>query len=530
MVAAEQLPCVWRKCAGDVMRMPELPYDLRPNKVDIVQMRGINWSDALKDGDLRDSLNVSARRWPYITTRKGRVKKDPYKNATAMTAWGKLVVVQGTSLLYDGKKIGTVTAGQKQFAVINTKMVIWPDKVYLDINSKKIKPLAATVTGSKAKFTKNKMTVSGWTDLTTLFKAGDGVTLSGCVTQSANNKDFVIKAVTAKEITVADNTFTEATETSTSIKIERKIPDLDFICESENRLWGCNSTTQTLYASALGDPTNFYVYEGLSTDSYTLAVGTDGKFTGCCKLSTSVLFWKETKLHKMLGGYPAEYSMYTYELEGLQDGCHKSQQVINDTLFYKGPHGVYAYSGGTPTLISENFGEKVFSDAVAGNDGDRYYLSVKDGDTSRLMVYETKTGIWVLEDETKAVDFARLGRQLYMLDGSGNIYLLDGEETPQTQMWMVQFAPMYETLTGKKAYSRMLMRVELPVGSYVIVKMRCDGKPWKECGRLIGREVNVTRMRFAANRCDKFELRLEGKGPCAVLGISREFILGSDVT
>lgn len=42
------------------------------------------------------------------------------------------------------------------------------------------------------------------------------------------------------------------------------------------------------------------------------------------------------------------------------------------------------------------------------------------------------------------------------------------------------------------------MRVELPVGSYVIVKMRCDGKPWKECGRLIGREVNVTRMRFAA--------------------------------
>ena len=103
-------------------------------------------------------------------------------------------------------------------------------------------------------------------------------------------------------------------------------------------------------------------------------------------------------------------------------------------LFDKGPHGVYAYSGGTPTLIIDNFGEKVFSDAVAGNDGDSYYLSVKDGDTSRLMVYETKTGIWVLEDGTKAVDFARLGRQLYMLDDGGNIYLLDGEETPQTQM------------------------------------------------------------------------------------------------
>lgn len=529
MVAAEQLPRVWRECAGDVMRVPELPYELRPNRAETVQMRGINWSDALQEGDLRDSLNVSARRWPYLTTRKGRVKQTAYSNATAMTAWGKLVAVQGTSLLYDGKAVGTVTPGKKQFAVVNTKMVIWPDKVYLDINDKKIKPLEATVSGGKATFTKNKMTVAGWPDLRKLFKAGDGVELSGCVTQTANNKHFVIKAVAANAISVADETFTDAEEASASITLARKIPELDFICESENRLWGCNSKTQTIYASALGDPTNFNVYEGAATDSYAVAVGTDGKFTGCCKLASSVLFWKETKLHKMLGSFPAEYALYTYEMEGLQDGCHKSQQVINDTLFYKGPHGVYAYSGGTPALISENFGEKDFSGAVSGNDGDSYYMSVKDGDAYRLMVYETKTGMWVLEDGTEAVDFARLGRKLYMLDGNGNVYLLDGEETPQTQPWMAQLAPMYETLNGKKAYSKLLLRLELPLGSYVIAKMRCDGKPWQECGRVIGREFNVTTMRLAANRCDKFELRLEGKGPCTILGLSREFIVGSDV-
>lgn len=511
------------------MRLASLPYQLSPNKVEVVQMRGINWADALHDGDLRDSLNVSARRWPYITTRKGRVKQSAYQKATALTAWGKLVVVQGTNLLYDGVVVGKVKAGKKQFAVVNTKMVIWPDKVYLDISDKAVKPLAASLTGSKATFTTNKMTVSGWTDLTTKFKAGDGITISGCTTKTANNKDIVIKAVTAKEITVADNTFTEATEASTSIKLERKIPDLDFICESENRLWGCDSSAQTIYASALGDPTNFYVYEGLSTDSYAVAVGTEGDFTGCYKLSSSVLFWKETKLHKMLGSYPAEYALYTYEMEGLQNGCHKSQQVINDTLFYKGPHGVYAYSGGTPTLISDNFGEKEFTNAVAGNDGDSYYLSVKDGNTHHLMVYETKTGIWVLEDGTEAVDFARIGKALYMLDGSGNVYLLDGEDTPKTQEWMIQFAPMYETLHGKKTYSKLLMRLELPSGSWMEAKMRCDGKQWRSCGKVIGSEVNVTSMRLSANRCDKFELQLSGRGPCTILGISREFIVGSDV-
>lgn len=138
------------------MRVPELPNELRPNRAETVQMRGINWSDALREGDLRDSMNVSARRWPYLTTRKGRVKQTAYSKATALTAWEKLVAVQGTSLLYDGKTVGKVTAGKKQFAVVNTKMVIWPDKVYLDINDKKVKPLAATVTGSKATFTKTK--------------------------------------------------------------------------------------------------------------------------------------------------------------------------------------------------------------------------------------------------------------------------------------------------------------------------------------------------------------------------------------
>lgn len=523
MVAAGALPGVYRECAGDVMRTPELPYKLTGNQTEIVQMRGVNWSESLQNGDLRDSLNISARRWPYITTRKGRVKQE-YSNATALTAWDKLVAVQGTSLLYNGEAVGTVTEGAKQFAVVNTKMVIWPDKVYLDMQDMTVKPLGASLTGTGATFTTNTMTVSGWADLTTKFKAGDCITITGT---TGNDKDTVIKEITETVITVRDNGFTEETDTG-SITLERKIPDMDYICESENRLWGCSSTAQTVYASALGDPTNFYVYEGLSTDSYTLAVGTEGSFTGCCKLSSSVLFWKETKLHKMLGSYPAEYAMYTYEMEGLQAGCHKSQQVINDTLFYKGAHGVYAYNGGTPTLISEAFGEKEFTDAVGGNDGDTYYLSVTEGETHYLLCYETKYGLWVLEDDTRAVDFARIGKKLYVLDSDGDVYLLDGEETPAGMEWMAQFAPMYETILGRKTYSKLLLRLELPKGSYMKAKVRFDGKQWEDCGKAVGGEQDVIPMRIATNRCDKFELRLEGVGRCTVLGIVREFAVRSD--
>lgn len=509
------------------MQVPYLPNNLSGNRVEIVQMRGVNWSDALQNGDLRDGLNLSARRWPFISTRKGREKQTTYHDATAMTAWSKLVVVQGTNLLYDGEVVGTVTAGKKQFAVVNTKMVIWPDKVYLDMQTLTVKPLAAEQTGTGATFTENTMTVSGWANLTNKFKAGDCVTITGCTSKSENNKDVVIKSITSNSITVRDNGFAAGTETG-SIKLERKIPDMDFICESENRLWGCSSTAQTVYASALGDPTNFYVYESLSTDSYALAVGTEGNFTGCCKLSSSILFWKETKLHKMLGSYPAEYAMYTYEMEGLQAGCHKSQQVINDTLFYKGVHGVYAYSGGTPTLISGAFGEREFSEAVAGTDGDSYYLSIKDGNAWRLLVYETKYGIWVPEDNTNVVDFARMGKKLYFLDSAGDVYLMDGAATPNSQQWAAQFAPMYETMHGRKMYSKLLLRLELPKGSYLTVKTRFDGKPWEEHKRIVGRDNDVVPLRIPTNRCDKFELRMEGTGECTVLGISREFTVGSD--
>ena len=127
------------------MYLPQIPYNVSKTKSEIMAMRGINWSDRIQDGDLRDAKNLSARRYPYIATRRGRKQLETYENATALTAWGKLVAVQGTDLLYDGEVVGQVSEGEKQFAVVNTKMVIFPDKVYLDIGTKEIKPLGASI-------------------------------------------------------------------------------------------------------------------------------------------------------------------------------------------------------------------------------------------------------------------------------------------------------------------------------------------------------------------------------------------------
>ena len=495
----------------------------------MVAFRGINWSDQYQDGDLADSLNLSARRFPYMSTRRARGRMTTYSGATALTARGALVVVQGTDLLYNGQVVGQVTAGEKQFAVVNTKMVIWPDKVYLDLNSRTVKPLAAKQSGTGAKFAEaGTMTVTGWGDLTANFKVGDTITIGGCTVNTANNKDVHIESITANTIGVGKDVFKTADETG-AITLERKIPDMDFICESENRLWGCSSQAQTIYASALGDPTNFFVNETLATDSYALAVGTEGDFTGCCKHTSSVLFWKETKLHKMLGSYPAEYSMYTYEIEGLQKGCHKSLQIINEVLYYMGLHGVYAYTGGMPSLISANFGDKVLTDAVAGTDGDSYFLSARDGDRHHMLVYETQNGLWVREDDTNAVDFSRVGKDLYFLDSKGDVWLADAREEGDGLDWMVQFCPFYETIQGRKRYTKLLMRLELPKGAWMKAEIRSDGGNWRECGKVVGHDMDSVPMQIPIHRCDCFEVRLSGNGPCTIRTMLLEYQVGSDV-
>lgn len=510
------------------MRLPYLPNTAGRNKKQIVNFRGVNWSEQFIDGELRESLNLSTRRFPYLSTRRARQKQAAYSGATAMTARGSLAVVQGTDLYYDGKVVGQVMEGEKQFAVVNTKLVIWPDKVYLDLNTLQMGTLGAKASGAAAKFDGDEgtMTVTGWDDLTEKFKVGDGVTIAGAYD---NDQDVVIQSVTADTIGVGSDVFKDLTVEDGYITIERKVPDLDYICESENRLWGCNSKEQTIYSSALGDPSNFFVYEGVSTDGYALAVGTEGDFTGCCKLGSSVLFWKETRLHKLLGSYPAEYALYTYDIEGLQAGCHKSLQIINEVLYYQGLHGVYAYSGGLPSLVSANFGDRTFTGGVAGSDGDTYFLSLMEGNRAHLLVYETRQAVWLEEDGTRVVDFARVGKDLYLLDSEGCVWLEDsGEEDPELP-WMAQFAPFYETAEGRKVFTKVLLRLELPRGAWMKVETRRDGGNWLEGRKIVGRDADTIPVQLPINRCDRFEVRLSGKGPCTVKAMVLEYAMGSDV-
>ncbi|MBO5918367.1 MAG: hypothetical protein J6Q14_06335, partial [Oscillospiraceae bacterium] len=171
----------------------------------------------------------------------------------------------------------------------------------------------------------------------------------------------------------------------------------------------------------------------------------EGDFTGICSYGNAVLCWKERTLHKVLGDYPSNYQSATYRFSGVGAGSHKSLVNVNETLFFLGVDGVFAYTGNKPSLISRVLGTDVLKDGVGGTDGRAYYLSARNGDGWELLSYDTHTGLWTRSDEMQVVDFCRIDDKLKFL--SGNTVYTVGEGTEQVE-WEAVFVPMYETLQG----------------------------------------------------------------------------------
>ena len=94
--------------------------------------------------------------------------------------------------------------------------------------------------------------------------------------------------------------FIHGTSLPNGASLKKVIPEADLLIAHGNRLWGCRrgkneagQDVNEIFASALGDPTRWYDFEGISTDSYRVSLGAPGPFTGAAALGQDLLFFKE---------------------------------------------------------------------------------------------------------------------------------------------------------------------------------------------------------------------------------------------
>lgn len=550
-----------------MMCLPKLKNIFKPKKTRTVVFGGINYSDNYVEGEMSESENISTRRYPYLATRYKRTLYETYEglnegiydfyfhNSDTIKVMGEY------RLYYNAQQIsGGVSPGMKQWAVVGNKLVIWPDMKMLDLQTKKLSSLGATANLTFDPSTPEYLyNAEDAADLTELFKAGDTVNVYySSATLNADGMARITKVETHKiyadnlsEI-IQQSTLVAVGTTIDGISVSRRVPCANvlgsaYICESGNRLWICysgldvtkNEWVSSIAASALGDPTNFETFEGVSTDSYQVAVASDGSFTGCASYGDSVVFFKENVIHKVLGDFPSEYALYSFSSPGVKAGCYRSIVNVNEKLFYlAADNGVYVYTGSVPTCVSDKLGfEPKMMDSysgAAGTDGHKYYISVSETGLSNkhLYVLDTDTGVWIREDNTGCAAFGRKGGKLYMLTDNisgGKMYLVNSGEDDEEISWSAVFKPMYETIEGRKTHSKLIIRAEVPRGAYIEISVKNDGGLWKKVGTIIGGMTRgASSWALPLARCDKFEVKLEGIGASSVLSMMREYTVGSD--
>ena len=389
------------------------------------------------------------------------------------------------------------------------------------------------------------------------FEVGDGVTISGIkdadlkafentMVIQAKGDDYIV--VTGIISGVYTQPYKDEKDKPQPITVARKMPIMDFIIESGNRLWGCHygvahngQVVNEIYASKLGDFKNWNTFAGISTDSYAATVGTDGKFTGAITHLGYPIFFKENCYHKVYGNYPANYQIQTTACRGVQDGSHKSLAIVNETLYYKSRSAICAYDGSLPTEISSALGDGVYSDAVAGVLGNKYYISMKDinekeaGKEWHLFVYDTKKGMWHREDNTQVAEFCNCRGELYYIDYADDPPMIrtirgTGDAREESVEWSAETGIIGINMPDKKYISRMDIRMSTDIGTKINIYAEYDSSGvWELVYAADVTSLRTFSVPVRTKRCDHMRLRIDGRGNVKIFSICKTYSVGSDI-
>lgn len=314
-----------------------------------------------------------------------------------------------------------------------------------------------------------------------------------------------------------------------NLTLARTAPEMDYVVECGNRLWGCryglNADGQTIneiYACALGDPSNWDVYQGISTDSYTASRGKAGPFTGAAVLGGCPLFFREDGLEKVYPSNTGAHQIQAYSLEGVEQGADRSLVVINERLYYKSPMGICVYTGTMPQRISEAFGRMRLTGGVAARDYRRYALRTTDADSGQAMlcVYDPETGQWYLEDDPGAVYMLTWQDELYAVLQDDSLMAMRGGADSRGVRWWAETGMLQLAFTESTWIKEIRVRASLDLGSTLRVLLSIDGGPWQRKGTIHGQTTHTQELHIRPRRCDNFRIRLEGTGGCRVYTVS----------
>lgn len=517
----------------------------------VTQFLGYNHTYAVTDGEFYDTKNISTDDYPTLTPRdprgySGFTTEEPQGLASKMG----LLWADKNHIFYKGEDITPTwvddeTYEDKTIVSMGGYIVVFPDKMRYNTVTGVWDALENEWSGSvsieqislnvevDAEYqdviiaSDTYVKISG-TGIGTGFNRYDAIDISGCTTLTDLNKSCIIADVDENFITVVG---LAPTETSETITVKRSVPDMEFVVEQNNRLWGCNSEMNEIYACRLGDPKNWRAYEGLSGDSYAVSCGSDGKFTGACVLGGYILFFKENGVHKVYGSRPANFQVTYTSLLGVEDGSSKSVCVLNDILYYKSRSGIMAMSSGNPKNISNVLGATRYYNAVGGGVGSKYYVCMHDKNgEATLFVYDTEKGLWIKEDNTDVDCFAKVDETLYYIDKDTNKIMSVKGGDAEIVDWYAETGDLIGADPNKQYISKLQFRLELEPNATFNIEMKySEHGTWEKvyATRTIGKRGFL--VPIIPRRSGYVAVRVSGQGQCRLYAVKKAVEEGSEL-
>lgn len=329
-------------------------------------------------------------------------------------------------------------------------------------------------------------------------------------------------------------------------ELNANIPDikLDGVFENGNRLWGYRygenvygEFVNEVYSTALGDPIGWDIFEGIASDSYAAAIGSDGPFTGASSYSGSLYFFKENYMHRLMGNKPSNYQISTLSCHGVEAGSERSLVCLGDALYYKGNDGIYCYDGSIPYRISDVFGEKRYKNAVGGVLGSLVFMDMENEKGKRVMfVYDTSKRLWHIEESAAPNEFIpAFGNLIYRTERGlgailgdeldGELIELFGEDIRREGIfkWFGEFGDFGLSSPDAKYVSKLQLRMTVDEGAKVSVEVMTDSDgSWETVDVISAQNKRSVCLPIVTPRCDHFRLRLSGEGGFKLWSLTKE--------
>ena len=584
------------------MKYPTL-YTKENNRQMVDEFKGYNHNLRIGDGEFFDMKNMTSDYYPVLSPRGKRGVYASGGSYTGLIAKDALCYVDGTKFVINEYKVEMgLNEEPKQLISMGAYVIIMPDRMWINTIDRKFGSIDASYTSSSdvtftlctidgaeykdtfvgdaypkgdedAEEPKNmalwidtsstphvlkqySATSAMWVSIATTyvkiscpgigaaFNQYDGVTISGIKAEALQelNASTVIWDKDDDSIVVVGmlDAVTSQPAADGAITVERKMPQMEFVIESGNRLWGCHygvanngEVVNEIYCSKLGDFKNWNCFMGISTDSWVASCGTDGQFTGAITHMGYPLFFKENCFHKVYGNYPANFQIQTTACNGVQKGCEKSLAIVNTTLFYKAQNGVYAYDGSLPVSVSYALGNEAYGMAVGGAHGNKYFISMQDSfGKDHLFVFDVAKSMWHLEDELLVDDFCSCRGEMYAIS-NGKIITMLGSGTPDILPveWMVETGEIGISSPDMKYISRITLRMSMDIGAEVGVYAQYDmNEGWEQVCSLVGNNLRSFSIPIRPKRCDHMRLRIEGTGAVKIYSITKTIEQGSELS